>query len=619
MENPRVLVVEDDQIVSDYLKLCLMLMGYTVADVCNRGEEAIKRTRELQPDIILMDIKLKGPMNGLEAAAMIQKEQDVPIIYLTGYGDDDMLQSAKATEPFGYLLKPFRENDLKNVIEIALYRHKIGKELKAREASYRNLAESLPGIVYRLSCEQTTQTRFFNAMLEKMTGYTEDELTSDGLSCLNSLLLPADRPFLQAVLNQAIERSNAFETEYRILHKDGSIRYFLERGKATNPGDGSPPLIDSVILDITERKHSEEKLELAYLRLMERQIFIESILTNIQSGIIVTDLDFRIMLMNPSAEQFLEVSAPEAIGKELKSICNSFYEAIRRNDDSAEISCNDCAREHIIGFKVFDMRGKDNAVNGRIISFADLTEIVKIRKEMKLKERLAAMGEFVARVAHEIRNPLFGMTAICQIFSMELQLNESHKKLMDSMMKEAWRLKRLVEELLDCSREIRIVNKTCDLVKMIDDSLFENQTLLEEKGITIEKHYTYSSLPILADKDKIKQVVINLIRNASEASYKNGTVTIQIDEGHTAQVSLTVSDDGPGIPDNSKEKIFDVFYTTKKHGTGLGLAISKNIMIAHGGSLTVSNRAEGGASFKLTLPGSPAVKIAECPKVINLH
>lgn len=603
MHDSRILVVEDDEAVSGYLKISLMMMGHTVVDVCYYGEDAVERARELQPDLVLMDIKLRGAMSGLTATEMIHSHSDIPVVYLTAYGDDDILQSAKVTNSFGYLQKPFRDSELKNVIEIALNRHKLEKALKEREASYRILAESLPGIVCRAFLNDDAKVLFFNDMLEKMTGFKEEELLLGDYCRMESLILPEDKPAVTAALSRAIDEDRPFEVEYRIRHKDESIKHFLERGRAIKPGDGRTPFIDSVILDITERKCAEEKLEQAYRKLMERQTFIESILSNIQSGIIVTGLDFRIKLMNSSAEKFLGVSAEVAIGKDLQVVCPTFADTLKKDGDIDEFYCNVCAREHVIGFKMFDMKGKDDAVNGHIISFADLTEIVKIRKDMKLKERLAALGEFVARVAHEIRNPLFGMTSICQIFSMELQLNDAHKKLMDSMMKEAWRLKQIVEELLDCSRELKIVRKRCDLARIVDETLFENEVFMNGRNITIERNFSDADFPVEADQAKIKQVLINLLKNAVEASSDHGTIRIAL-ASDNANVTFSISDSGCGIPENIMEKIFDVFYTTKRHGTGLGLAISKNIIVAHGGSLLARNGHEGGATFVFTLPGS---------------
>lgn len=603
MNDSRILVVEDDDVVADYLRLCLIVMGHTIVDVCSYGEDAIEKARELRPDLILMDIKLRGEMSGVEAAEVIHSKYDIPVVYLTAYNDDDILRSAKVAEPYGYLLKPFRESELKTVIEIALGRHRVEKALREREASYRILAENLPGIVCRIFLDNSGKMLFFNDMLETMTGFKEDELLPGNIYLIETLILTEDRPAVLVALSRAIVEDRPFEVEYRIRHKDGSIKYFLERGRAIRPKDGTPSFIDSVILDITARRSAEEKLEQAYLKLMERQTFIESILSNIQSGIIVTDPDFRIRLMNPFAEKFLAVSSEDAIGKELKHVCPTFDDALKDAGDIDEFYCNTCVREHVVGFKMFDMKGKDDTVNGHIISFADLTEIVKIRKEMKLKERLATLGEFVARVAHEIRNPLFGMTAICQIFSMELQLNEQHKKLMDSMMKEAWRLKQIVEELLDCSRELKISRNCCDLAKLVHDTIFENEVFVQEKNISLEKLIPDAVFPVDVDQAKIKQVIINLLKNAVEASSRNGTIRVSMEKDFR-NVMFSINDSGSGIPENIMEKIFDVFYTTKRSGTGLGLSISKNIAVAHGGSLSAQNNPEGGATFVLTLPAS---------------
>ena len=595
--NSRILVVEDDNVLAHHLKLCLKIMGHTVVDVCSFGEDAVDRAKELLPDLILMDIKLRGQMNGIAAMHEIHEHLDTPVVYLTGCEDDITLQSTKNTDPFGYLLKPFRDSELRIVIEIALYRHRMEKKVRERELSYQVLVESLQGIVCRVFVDDG-ELVFFNDRLEKMTGYRAEELPENDL---DSLVLPGDAGVLRSIIAPDFVEDKPYEAEYRIRHKDGRIRFFLERGRAIKRKGGERSFIDRFIVDITERKAAEGQLQLAYRKLMERQGFIESILTNIQSGIVVTDLDFCILLMNPSAEKFLNASGESASGRYLSEVCPTFARALKSGSQDTEIHCSECSREHVIGFKIFDMKDRDGVVNGHIISFADVTEIIKIRSEMKQKDRLANLGEFVARVAHEIRNPLFGMTAICQIFSMELQLNDDHKKLMEIMMKESLRLKQNVEELLDCSRELKIVRKRCDLTKIVDDTLFENRLFIDEKNIAIEKDIPNSDFTVEADEDKIKQVLINLLKNAVEASPENTMIRISVGKDQE-NIHFRISDSGTGIPGNIIDKIFDIFYTTKRHGTGLGLAISKNIAVAHGGSLQARNNDEGGATFVFTLP-----------------
>ena len=135
MANYRILVVEDDNVTAHHLKVVLEAMGHTVVDVCSYGEDAVEKAQELQPDLILMDIMLRGAMSGLEAMQIIRAHDDIPVVYLTAYEADHLIKSANLTDSFDYLLKPFRDTELKNIIEIALYRHSMEKKLKARELS----------------------------------------------------------------------------------------------------------------------------------------------------------------------------------------------------------------------------------------------------------------------------------------------------------------------------------------------------------------------------------------------------------------------------------------------------------------------------------------------------
>lgn len=142
MGKVNVLIVEDESIVAKDIQISLKRLGYNVLGISNNGEDAIKNARELSPDIIIMDIMLKGEINGIEASEIIRKEQNIPIIFLTAYADENTLSKAKITEPYAYIIKPFKEIDLHTSIEMALYKH--GKELeilKERDMLY-NIVEN---------------------------------------------------------------------------------------------------------------------------------------------------------------------------------------------------------------------------------------------------------------------------------------------------------------------------------------------------------------------------------------------------------------------------------------------------------------------------------------------
>ncbi len=130
MANTRIMIVEDEWTVAEDIKISLQNLGYTISSVTSSGKEAIQKAEEDRPDLVLMDIVLQGEMDGIEAANQIRSRFNIPIVYLTAYADDKVLERAKITEPSGYIVKPFINEDLKITIEIALYKHKAKKERK---------------------------------------------------------------------------------------------------------------------------------------------------------------------------------------------------------------------------------------------------------------------------------------------------------------------------------------------------------------------------------------------------------------------------------------------------------------------------------------------------------
>jgi CheY-like chemotaxis protein len=135
VEDIKILIVEDENIIALNIKKKLKSFGYSIPAIASTGEEALKLTEIILPDLILMDIMLKGEMNGVEAAEQIRKRFDIPILYLTAYSDDKILEKAKITEPYAYIVKPFKANDLHSNIEMALYRHSVEKEINNKKST----------------------------------------------------------------------------------------------------------------------------------------------------------------------------------------------------------------------------------------------------------------------------------------------------------------------------------------------------------------------------------------------------------------------------------------------------------------------------------------------------
>jgi DNA-binding LytR/AlgR family response regulator len=145
-ENISVYIVEDESIVAKDIQRCLIKLGYNVLGISNNGQDAVKKIVDLEPNIILMDIMIKGSMTGIEVADLIKKNYNIPVIFLTAYADEDTLMKAKNAEPYGYVLKPFKEIDLHSTIEMAVYKHKKDTEIiKERDFLY-SLVENKDGV-----------------------------------------------------------------------------------------------------------------------------------------------------------------------------------------------------------------------------------------------------------------------------------------------------------------------------------------------------------------------------------------------------------------------------------------------------------------------------------------
>jgi PAS domain S-box-containing protein len=180
----KILVVDDEATITTQLEERLEYMGYQVVGSAGSGAEAVDKARELHPDLILMDIVMPGKLDGIEAARLIKKEMDIPVVFLTAYGDDRFIQRAKEVEPYGYIIKPYQEGGLRASIEIALYNREILTQLRSSEGDWKQLAENLEEAVF-LSDGQGS-IFFWNRGAEDIFGYTPDEAIGKKLTELMS-------------------------------------------------------------------------------------------------------------------------------------------------------------------------------------------------------------------------------------------------------------------------------------------------------------------------------------------------------------------------------------------------------------------------------------------------
>jgi PAS domain S-box-containing protein len=252
----RILVVEDDRMVARDLEHTLSDFGYDVIATVPTGEQAVRTAEQTVPDLILMDIILEGQIDGIEVAEVVRSKFRIPVVYLTAYPDKCLLNRTKVTEPFGYLVKPFQETELRCTIEIALYKHRIERQQRESEDRYRTLAEnSLTGIWVH----QDGKLVYINQLGAQSLGYSVDELIGKQIW---DLVASEDRETAKALAAARLSgKQNPARCELRVLTKTNETRWAEVLATAIEH-NGSPAILSN-IMDITERRQAQQELRQA--------------------------------------------------------------------------------------------------------------------------------------------------------------------------------------------------------------------------------------------------------------------------------------------------------------------------------------------------------------------
>jgi signal transduction histidine kinase len=255
--------------------------------------------------------------------------------------------------------------------------------------------------------------------------------------------------------------------------------------------------------------------------------------------------------------------------------------------------------------QTFPYFNKAGERTGSIQILRDITLLKKIEEQLIETEKLASMGKLISGVAHEVRNPLFGISATARALKNELEGREDIKPFLDIITSETTRLNRLMEELLNYSRPLRIDKNPSDLAEIVQE------VVLHFKQSPVGQHATINFIgsdripPINMDRNKMKQALINLVENGIQHSGDNPRIDIFLEFLSLVdppQISLVIKDNGAGITPENLQRIFDPFFTTRQRGTGLGLSIVRKVIHDHGGRIAVESHQGHGTTFRLSLP-----------------
>lgn len=235
MAREKVLVVEDEYIVGRNIQLGLERFDYVVPHIATSGETAIELVENDHPDLVLMDIVLRGSMDGIETARAIRSRTDIPVIFLTAYTDEKILERAKMSEPYGYIVKPFEQRELHSAIQIALYRHAMERKFKESEEKYLSLISNIPEVSWIV--DSFGKTAFISPNVEKVLGYTTRDILDDTTGLLVSKIHPEDAVGFTNAYLALFRDKMALDVTCRLLKKDGELVWLHIQGTPLNGQD----------------------------------------------------------------------------------------------------------------------------------------------------------------------------------------------------------------------------------------------------------------------------------------------------------------------------------------------------------------------------------------------
>ena len=265
MPNPAILIVEDEAIVAEDLAQKLRRLGYEIRGTTARGEAAVGLARDLRPDLVLMDIRLQGAMDGVEAAACIRSECALPVIFLTAHSDQATLQRAKLTEPFGYILKPFEELELQTHIEMALYKHQVDQELRRQREWLRVTLTSIGDGV--LATDGARRITFVNPVAADLTGWQEEQALGQLVENVFRIINEKTREQVEDVVAQVLRQNRVvgLANHTALIARDGREIPIEDSAAPIRDAGGKVSGVVLVFHDVTERRHARELMRNAAL------------------------------------------------------------------------------------------------------------------------------------------------------------------------------------------------------------------------------------------------------------------------------------------------------------------------------------------------------------------
>jgi PAS domain S-box-containing protein len=486
------------------------------------------------------------------------------------------------------------------------------EELKASQERYRDLFERVRHGIFI----STRKGRFIDcnqAMLDMLGYESKEEFLSINIE-RDLYVKPEDRK----TFRRAVEKKGYVKDyEIKFKRKGGEEITVLVTCNALLDKKGGVIGYQGLNIDITERMRMERELR-------ETHEFFSRMIESSVNCVVATDMKGNTIIFNRGAEELLGYSADEVIGKmNIRNfyppgVAKEMLQKIRGQNyggpgklKSLPMIHKNKRGEEIAGSLsasiLYDDEGKETATVG---IFTDLRPILKVEERLRetqqqllQAEKLAAMGRLTAQVAHELNNPIYGIMNTLELLKTEIPPDSKRRRILDLSLLETKRLSEMLRSMLSFSKPQEEERREIDINEFLEDIMLFLEKQLKEATIKVKTKFSGEVPPVVASPNQMRQVILNVVANAKDAMAGGGTLTIET-RAKNNDIVIKIKDTGPGIPGETKAKIFDAFFTTKQKvkGVGLGLSVCYGIIKDHGGEIRVKSKPGEGATFSIKLP-----------------
>ena len=491
-------------------------------------------------------------------------------------------------------------------------RKKFEKELKQSEEKYRNLFERVQHGLF-ISSKEGKFLDCNQALLNKLGYPSKEEFLNIDIA-KDLYVNPEDRKAFQRLVEE-YGFVKDFEVEFK--RKSGEKITVLLTAHAKRDEKGRIIGYEGLNIDISERKRMERELK-------EANEFLMKLIESSVDGIIVTNMKGDILIFNKGAENILGYEAEEVVGKmSIRSIyppgvAREVMEKLRSPDYGGVGKLTSFPILHrrkdgeliegdLSASIIYDEEGKEIASVG---IFKDLRERLGIERELQKtqqallqSEKLAAMGRLTSQIAHELNNPIYGIMNTLELLKTEIPPESKRRKILELALSETQRLAEMLRNMLSFSKPEEEKRRPVKMNELIGGILLVMEKQMRESNIKVETSFDDEIPEVMASTNQMRQVMLNILKNAKEAMPKGGTLTVRTSK-EDKHVLIHVQDTGVGIPEEIRDKIFEAFFTTKQKvkGVGLGLSVCYGIIKDHGGEIKVESEEGKGTTFTISLP-----------------